>query len=376
MAYKVSPLGVCSNSSVEEEDSFILSSTTGSSSSCELTPCNPSFPQRTDPLKSSLEGQRESCCCVSPEELSANIFDQPLVGWGKSTTSLPKSFSCHHISSERSLCSSVMVDGATNHMSKASTVSDRVSKSSLSRATINLGSDSKSSLRSYIHSTPVIPYNFHHHNIANGDSTAYIEEYRNSYTYPNMEEKVKKVTTTSSTATLKPTLFVLDNNSAFRSATQSKQDSAKSSRQKKWCQQTASQQYLTNAPLKKRELGSCRHNKEMSHHAAKKQPYVLTFVHATGSTDSVFGSPRENSRFVSTRSPKPSLPISPPSSKVLPSASIATKSSGRISGGKSPIVGKCLKTSFVNVNTNCSLPLKSTAYQPRNPTSINKRFKL
>ena len=342
MAYKVSPAGVCSISSVEEEDPFILSSTTGSSCSCELTPCNPSLPQRTEPLKSSLEGQRESCCCVSPEELRV---DMPLVGWGKSTTSLPNSFLCHHILSERSPYSSVAVDGATYRMSKTS---DRVSKSSLSRGMMNLGSDSKSSLRSYIHSTPVIPYTFQHHNVANGDSTAYIEEYRNSYTYPNMEEKAKRITATSSTATLKPTLFVLDNSHAFKSM------------QKKKYQPTAPQQQcLPNTPLKKRES---RHNKEMSHHGTKKQPYVLTFVHSSDPTDRIFGSPRENSSFVSTRSPMPSLPTSPPASKVLPSAAIAAKSSGRISGGKSPIVGKCLKIDF---NTN----LKN---QPRNPTSTNK----
>lgn len=211
----------------EEDDSSCITS----SSSLEVTPSNSSVFQYspTDPLKSELVVDEEDhCCCVSTEELSANIIDQPLVGWEKRSpcpkspcprqksprqkSSIRRRLSAQ--SSEKSILSSCVVVENCNQTCRANSSNDKLS--SLSRAIINLGSESKSSLRSYIHSTPAIPYTFHHH--LDGDTAVYIEEYRNSYTYPNMEQKHRRMSLNSASkaAMVKPTLFVLDNDCTVR----------------------------------------------------------------------------------------------------------------------------------------------------------------
>lgn len=216
-----SSAAVHSNSSAEED--FITSS---ESSSSEVTPCNSCFLLYSDPLESDLLGLEGSCCCVSTEELAADFLDQPLVGWGKrvSTIACPKVNSCHHASSvaslvsEKTLGSGVTVENSSHNLKESSPIN--LARSSMSRAMINLGLESKSSLRSYIHSTPAIPYTFHHH--VNGDMAIYMEEYRNSYTFPSIEEKIRKMSSNSQslTAPVKPTLFVLEN---YRSPTTSQE---------------------------------------------------------------------------------------------------------------------------------------------------------
>lgn len=189
----------------EEEDSSFIAST--ESSSFEVTPSSSSVLQHSDPLKSELVSEEDSCCCVSTEELSVDIIDQPLVGWKK--LSVCQKSSNHRLSaqaSEKSLHGSCE---SCNQTCKANSSSDKLTRSSLSRAVINLGSESKSLLRSYIHSTPAIPFTFRHH--LDGDTAAfYMEEYRNSYTYPCMGKRMT-VNSASTPATVKPTLFVLDN---------------------------------------------------------------------------------------------------------------------------------------------------------------------
>lgn len=185
----------------EGEDSTCITS----SSSLEVTSST-----CVEPFKSELVDEEDHCCCVSTEELGADIIDQPLVGWEK-VSPHPNS-SGSGLSAQAPERSSCAVVESCNQMCRANSSNDRVSsRSPLSRAVINLGSESKSSLRSYIHSTPAIPYTFRHH--LDGDTALYIEEYRNSYTYPNMEEKHRKTSSNSAgtAAIVKPTLFVLDN---------------------------------------------------------------------------------------------------------------------------------------------------------------------
>ena len=194
----------------EEEDSPFSGSTESSSS--EVAHSNSSILQCPHSWKNDLVREEDRCCCVSSEDLSAESIDQPLVGWEKRR----KSSNHRPVSqaSERSLAANAVVESASKGNSSSG---GRLSRSLLSRAVINLGSDSKSLLRSYIHSTPAIPFTFHHH--LDGDTAAlYMEEYRNSYTYPNMD---KRNTGTSSPkpstpalvtpALVKPTLFVMDN---------------------------------------------------------------------------------------------------------------------------------------------------------------------
>lgn len=192
----------------EEEDSCITSS-----SSFEVTSSSSSVFQygATEPLKRGVLDDLDDCCCVSTEELDGDPTDQPVVGWQK-RNACPNS-SCYHLSaqSEKSLLSSCVVVESCNQIPRANNGNEKLSRSSLSRAVINLGSESKSSIRSYIHSTPAIPYTFHHH--LGSDIGLHIEEYRKSYTYPRLEAKHRRtsLSSTSTAAMVKPTLFVLDN---------------------------------------------------------------------------------------------------------------------------------------------------------------------
>lgn len=185
----------------EDESSFTVSATESSTS--EITPSSSETSVLSDTLKGNLISKEGSCCYVSTKELFTNIMDLPLTGW-ETTTTRPTAleyFANHCISpkvSEKSL------------ERNACKANSRISKSSSPKSVLGAASSS-SSLHDYINSTPAIQYTFHHHVGRDTDMGVYVEEYRNSYTYPSLEEKVKKLPLNAASAvTVKPTLFVLD----------------------------------------------------------------------------------------------------------------------------------------------------------------------
>lgn len=198
------------DSSGEEEDES--SFPTSSSSTFEITPCSSGSLPVEEPFKSDVEG---SCCCVSVEDLAGDWMDLPFVGW-EAKTSIPGSSShCLSVLSQAHHGHGSVEGGS--HACKASSSASKVSKSAVSKSTINLGSESRSSLRSYIHTAPFIPYTFHHH--LGSDTSVYLEDYRNSYTYPNLGKSRKvplSVPGLNIPATVKPTLYVLNSSLALR----------------------------------------------------------------------------------------------------------------------------------------------------------------
>lgn len=212
-----------SSSSADENESCD-SLTSSESSTFEITPCDTDNPSAVaGPLKGELVGQSKSCCCVSAEEMTADWMNWLFVGWrSKSVGSSDSGSTSHCISlqvSDKSLSSLVntgssLLDGS-NQMNRASSNTgsgSKIPRQPLLRGIISLFSDSKSSLRGYIHSIPTIPYTFQHH-VSEDCASLYMEEYRRSYTYPSLEEKCKKMPENLANVptTVKPTLFVLDN---------------------------------------------------------------------------------------------------------------------------------------------------------------------
>lgn len=198
---------VCS----EEEDLLLVASTEFSSSASEVAHLGyRGILQYQHWLREDLVSEGDRCCCVATEELTSESTDQPLVGWEKRKIACQRN-NQRPISqaSERSIAANAVAESASKGSSSGG---ERLSKSSMSRTVINLGSDSKSSLRSYIYSTPTIPFTFQHH--LDGDTAAlYMEEYRNSYTYPNMDKRNSGTSSprSSTPALVKPTLFMMDN---------------------------------------------------------------------------------------------------------------------------------------------------------------------
>ena len=171
-----------SNSSItsaEEDSSSVLSS---KSSLTTLVSCF------------SASGQEKLCCCVSVEDFPG---EQPIAGWENRSVISPTN---SHILSQN-LDKSLVLE---HNPSPKSSVKN--SKQPLSKGSFSLGTDSKSSLRSYMQFTPTIAYKFNH--CVDGDISTYIEEYRNSYTYPNQERNKRSFAST--TTLVKPTLYTLD----------------------------------------------------------------------------------------------------------------------------------------------------------------------
>lgn len=208
------------DSSGDEDDSIPVST---ESSTYEITSSSSCLLQDVA-LKGDLVGQNSSCCCVSAEELTAHWMDQPMIGWQarniESPTGPGSVGPSHCIStqlSEKSLSLSDTAGYFGDGGSPIFKLNSRIFKSSqtLSRGVINLGSESKSSLRSYIYSNPSIPYTFHHHvDVSDGDAASvYVEDYRKAYTYPSLGERNKRIPDAlgSISTTVKPTLFVLHN---------------------------------------------------------------------------------------------------------------------------------------------------------------------
>lgn len=207
------------NSSSDDDlpDLPSLQASTSETSTFGITPCPSTssiFPtdeqQKSSLLSLGLEG---FCCCVSAEELASDALDQPVVGWeGRRTISR------HFISSQLSESSHgpAAFDSA-HHSHNSADSSEKASYASgstlFSKGAFHLGSETKSQLRKYIHSTqPDIPYIFRHHKLYDDESSRYIEDYKCCYTYPSLEEKSRKtsvVSSCSSTTAVKPTLFVL-----------------------------------------------------------------------------------------------------------------------------------------------------------------------
>lgn len=223
-----------SSSSDEEEDSSTESSisdllcevSSGEVKLQEIAVDSPCFLDSCS-LKGGQVFQSRSCCCVSAEELTTHWMEQPLTGWqARDMDSLGCSGlegPSHCISAQLSKISlSSFSDSASclgDDLFKSGSGTGRIFRTSqaLSRGVINLGSnsDSKSSLRNYIHSSPAIPYTFRHHDVDDKDiASSYMEEYKKAYTYPNLEERSRKISdplASISTAMIKPTLFVLNN---------------------------------------------------------------------------------------------------------------------------------------------------------------------
>ena len=190
-------------------------------------------------LKGELVCGSRPCCCASAEEMNGHWMDQPLIGWQDRSVKSPLiglgsasgSVSCMSTQlSEVSLNSlsdptghffecvpSQLFKSSSSSSSSNSTAKtyNRPSHAHSSRGVISLGSDSKSSLRSYIYSSPAIPFAFHHHvNVSDEDtSSVYMEEYKKGYTYPTLKERNKRIpeSLNSVPTTVKPTLFVLNN---------------------------------------------------------------------------------------------------------------------------------------------------------------------
>ena len=207
-----------SSSSDDETPSLQCSTTdtTTTTSTFEITPnaSTTSVLTADEQLKSRLV-QEGVCCCVSAEDISGNQMDQPLVGWeGRRVESSEHSISSQVL--ESSLTIAEVVD-SSQQLYQSASCSEKASKSTHpSRGRVSLLSlEPKSQLRKYIHApaVPHIPYIFRHHDTTNGNTSQYMEDYKNCYTYPNMEEKSKKISTVvnsnSTAAAVKPTLFVL-----------------------------------------------------------------------------------------------------------------------------------------------------------------------
>lgn len=190
----------------EDESSFTVSTTESSTS--EMTPCSSETSVLSDTLRENLISKEGSCCCVSTEELFTNAMDLPLTGWETKTT---RPTTLEHFANS-CISPKVSEKSLERNACKANSSSSncRISKSPSPKVLINLGAaSSSSSLHEYIHSTPAIQYRFHHHVGRDTDMGVYVEEYRNSYTYPSIEDKVKKQPS-SGAVSVKPTLFVLD----------------------------------------------------------------------------------------------------------------------------------------------------------------------
>lgn len=218
------------NDSSGDEDDSIPTSTESSTYEIASSGSSCLF-QEVESLapRGDLVGQKRSCCCVSAEELTAHWMDQPMTGWQARNIESPSSGKgsvgpSHCISaqlSDKYLSSLSDTAGyfsdGVSQLFKSNSSTGRIFKSSqtLSRGVISLGSESKSSLRNYIYSSPAIPYTFHHHvNASDGDAgSVYMEEYRRAYTYPSLQERNKRIpeTISSLSTTVKPTLFVLHN---------------------------------------------------------------------------------------------------------------------------------------------------------------------
>ena len=187
---------------LDEDESTSFTPSTTESSTSEITPCS-SETSVLDTLKENLISKERSCCCVSAQELFTNIMDLPLTGW-ETKTSRP--IALEHFAN---CCISPKVSEKSLERNACKS-SSRISKSSMSKVSMNLGgASSSSSLHDYIYSTPAIQYTFRHHVGRDTDMGVYVEEYRNSYTYPSLKEKVKKLPS-SGAVSVKPTLFVLD----------------------------------------------------------------------------------------------------------------------------------------------------------------------
>lgn len=123
-----------------------------------------------------------------------------------------------HTTSSQDLESSLTLSFDSSY--KSPSCSAKTSKSSISsKGMANLGSgisEPKSLVRKYIHHSsliPEIPYIFRHHNMSDGDTSQFMEDYRNCYTFPNIDERSKKIGSVicagPSVSTIRPTLFML-----------------------------------------------------------------------------------------------------------------------------------------------------------------------
>lgn len=159
-----------------------------------------------DQLKKSAGSiiQEEHCHCISLEEFTG---EWPFSGWERRTVDTAHSFHFIAPPNFNKFLNIFPAYGTSGPQKVRPGGGNRLLRSKVS--TVNLASESKSSLQSYIHSTPTIPYTFQH--CVDGSTSEYIEEYRNSYTYPNLKESIKKKGTVCNyVKTVKPKLFVLD----------------------------------------------------------------------------------------------------------------------------------------------------------------------
>ena len=134
-------------------------------------------------------GLDKSCCC--DVKLCLGVTEstsrQPFCGWEQRM--LPSAGSSHHIiitqNSDQSLGPS---SDSHRETSKTTNGSFTKSKPYSHRPISYRRTDSKSLVRSYIHTEPqAIPYKFEHH--IDSDTFLYIDKYRKTITYPRMEQK-------------------------------------------------------------------------------------------------------------------------------------------------------------------------------------------
>ena len=121
------------------------------------------------------------CYCVHSID---SLYDD-LTGWEGKTARSTNSTHCVVTlrPSSTSLCSAsdTSVIQKVGHGPSSHT---RTSVASISK------SDSKSSLRSYMFEPQHIPYNFTHYKV-DEDTSAYVEKYKEVYTYPNIQLRMK-----------------------------------------------------------------------------------------------------------------------------------------------------------------------------------------
>ncbi len=172
----------------EDESSPLLSSESGSD--VDTVSCmSYSYSMNTLPVTAPtlsvvyVLGLKTLCSCASAEEWTGDWYTQSLCRWKSRSVA---SSSSHFIDSQSCFLGSVIERKFQVYKPQSSSSSK--SRSLISRSLCNLSRCEPK--RSYIQSTPTIPYTFHHYE--SGDISRYIEDYRNSYTYPNIEDKNKK----------------------------------------------------------------------------------------------------------------------------------------------------------------------------------------